>query len=85
MDVLGLENLTTVRYALDMIKENEGIDIDLDKVDFEDQEVYEMLSNAFSKDTVQRNLYFPVVTGDKITLLCTYLPLRNEKTEAQRY
>ena len=46
MDVLGLENLTTVRYALDMIKENEGIDIDLDTVDFEDQEVYKMLSEG---------------------------------------
>ena len=46
MDVLGLENLTTVRYALDMIKENEGIDIDLDEIDFEDKEVYEMLSNG---------------------------------------
>ena len=43
MDVLGLENLTTVRYALDMIKENEGIDIDLDEIDFEDKEVYNML------------------------------------------
>ena len=43
MDVLGLENLTTVRYALDMIKENEGVDIDLDEIDFEDKEVYDML------------------------------------------
>ena len=46
MDVLGLENLTTVRYALDMIYENEGIDIDLDKIDFEDEEVYKMLSSG---------------------------------------
>ena len=45
-DVLGLENLTTVRYALDMIKENEGIDIDLDTIDYEDKEVYKMLSNG---------------------------------------
>ena len=43
MDVLGLENLTTVRYALDMIEENEGIKIDLDNIDFEDKEVYDML------------------------------------------
>lgn len=43
MDVLGLENLTTVRYALDMIEENEGISIDLDSIDFEDENVYEML------------------------------------------
>lgn len=46
MDVLGLENLTTVRYALDMIKENEGIDINLDEINFEDKEVYDMLSNG---------------------------------------
>ena len=39
MDVLGLENLTTVRYALDMIEENEGVVIDLDKIDYEDNSV----------------------------------------------
>ena len=43
MDVLGLENLTTVKYAIDMIKENEGIEIDLDNIDFEDDNVYKML------------------------------------------
>lgn len=43
MDVLGLENLTTVRYALDMIKESEGIDIDLDAIDYEEKDVYDML------------------------------------------
>ena len=43
MDVLGLENLTTVRYALDMIKENEGVDLDLDVIDYEDKDVYDML------------------------------------------
>ena len=43
MDVLGLENLTTVRYALDMIKENEGVDLDLDVIDCEDKDVYDML------------------------------------------
>ena len=46
MDVLGLENLTTVRYALDMIEENEGTQIDLDEIDFEDKEVYKMLSEG---------------------------------------
>lgn len=43
MDVLGLENLTTVRYALDMIEENEGILINLDTIDFEDENIYKML------------------------------------------
>ena len=46
MDVLGLENLTTVRYALDMIEENEGISIDLDNIDYEDEEVYKMLQEG---------------------------------------
>ena len=46
MDVLGLENLTTVKYALDMIEENEGISIDLDEIDYEEQGVYEMLSEG---------------------------------------
>lgn len=46
MDVLGLENLTTVRYALDMIEENEGISIDLDAIDFEDENVYKMLQEG---------------------------------------
>lgn len=46
MDVLGLENLTTVRYALDMIEENEGISIDLDTIDFEDENVYKMLQEG---------------------------------------
>ncbi len=46
MDVLGLENLTTVRYALDMIKENEGIDIDLDEIDFNDKNIYDMLTSG---------------------------------------
>lgn len=46
MDVLGLENLTTVRYALDMVEENEGISIDLDEIDFEDENVYKMLQEG---------------------------------------
>ena len=43
MDVLGLTNLTTVYNCLEMIEQNEGIKIDLDEIDFEDEEVYEML------------------------------------------
>ncbi len=58
MDVLGLENLTTVRYALDMIKENEGIDIDLDEIDFEDKEVYDMISSE------DKEVYDMISSGD---------------------
>ncbi|KAJ53194.1 DNA polymerase-3 subunit alpha [Clostridium tetanomorphum] len=46
MDFLGLRTLTVMRDAVTMIKENRGIDIDLDKIDFEDKEVYKMISEG---------------------------------------
>ena len=42
MDFLGLRTLTVMNDAINMVKENRGIDIDLDKIDMEDQEVYKM-------------------------------------------
>lgn len=46
MDVLGLTNLTTVHSCLKMIEENEGIKIDLDEINYEDEEVYKMLQEG---------------------------------------
>ena len=46
MDFLGLRTLTVINDAVKMIKENQGIDIDLDKIDFEDKEVYKMLGEG---------------------------------------
>ncbi|MFR2298702.1 MAG: DNA polymerase III subunit alpha, partial [Clostridium paraputrificum] len=46
MDFLGLRTLTVMNDAVKMIKENQGIDIDLDKIDFEDKEVYKMLGEG---------------------------------------
>ncbi|MGL5152235.1 MAG: DNA polymerase III subunit alpha, partial [Clostridium sp.] len=46
MDFLGLRTLTVMSDAVKMVKENRGIDIDLDKIDFEDKEVYKMLSEG---------------------------------------
>ena len=37
MDFLGLRTLTVMSDTVKMIKENRGIDIDLDKIDFEDK------------------------------------------------
>lgn len=42
-DVLGLETLPTVRRTLDSIRETTGEDIDLNRIDYEDPEVYAML------------------------------------------
>ncbi|WLF69238.1 DNA polymerase III subunit alpha [Clostridium septicum] len=46
MDFLGLRTLTVMSDAVKMIKYNRGIDIDLDKIDFEDKEVYKMLGEG---------------------------------------
>ena len=46
MDFLGLRTLTVMNDAVKMIKENRGVDIDLDKIDFEDKEVYKMIGEG---------------------------------------
>ena len=43
MDFLGLRTLTIIRNALDHIKENQGIDIDMSKVPLDDETTFEML------------------------------------------
>ncbi|MGV2645006.1 hypothetical protein GNF86_27250, partial [Clostridium perfringens] len=46
MDFLGLRTLTVMRDAVDMIKYNRGVDIDLDNLDFDDKEVYKMIGEG---------------------------------------
>ena len=46
MDFLGLRTLTVMSDAVKMIKENRGVDIDLDKIDFEDKNVYNMIGEG---------------------------------------
>ena len=46
MDFLGLRTLTVMRDSVAMIKENKGIEVDLDKVDFDDKEVYKMIGEG---------------------------------------
>ncbi|ABR36959.1 DNA polymerase III subunit alpha [Clostridium beijerinckii] len=46
MDFLGLRTLTVMNDAVKMIKENRGVDVDLDKIDFEDEEVYNMIGEG---------------------------------------
>ena len=46
MDFLGLRTLTVMNDAVKMIKENRGEDIDLDKIDFEDKNVYNMIGEG---------------------------------------
>ncbi|MDR0927111.1 MAG: DNA polymerase III subunit alpha [Ignavibacteria bacterium] len=53
MDFLGLRTLSIIDRALMMIKENFDIDIDLDTIDFKDQQVYKMLSDGQTKAVFQ--------------------------------
>ncbi|MGU3434140.1 DNA polymerase III subunit alpha [Actinomycetes bacterium M1A6_2h] len=46
MDFLGLRNLTVIGDALDNIKANRGIDIDLDALPLDDPATYELLSRG---------------------------------------
>jgi DNA polymerase-3 subunit alpha len=46
MDFLGLRTLTVMRDAVEMIKISRGIDIDLDKINFEDKDVYRMIGEG---------------------------------------
>ena len=49
MDFLGLRTLTIIRNALDMIKEQHGVDINLSKLQLDDPKTYAMLQKG---DTV---------------------------------
>ncbi len=46
MDFLGLRNLTIIEECLKFIKENQGKEIDLNKVDLEDSKTYSLLSEG---------------------------------------
>ncbi|MCY6371255.1 DNA polymerase III subunit alpha [Clostridium ganghwense] len=46
MDFLGLRTLTVMRDAVELIKENTGVEIDIDKINFEDQNVYKMIGRG---------------------------------------
>lgn len=46
MDFLGLRNLTVIRDALALIKENTGRVIDFSSMDYQDKEVYKMIAKG---------------------------------------
>lgn len=53
MDFLGLRTLTVLRNAVELIKSNRGIDINLDKIDLEDKNVYEIIANGDTEGIFQ--------------------------------
>ena len=53
IDALGLKTLTVISDALEIIKERTGKKPDLYKIDMEDQNVYNMLSDGYTKGVFQ--------------------------------
>ena len=52
-DFLGLSNLTIINDAVIFIKENYGIDIDIDKISLDDEKTYKLLQSAQTQEIFQ--------------------------------
>ncbi len=46
MDFLGLRNLTVIRHTIELIKETRGIDIDLSRLKYDDQNVFGLIASG---------------------------------------
>ncbi|MEI8215892.1 MAG: DNA polymerase III subunit alpha [Eubacteriales bacterium] len=46
MDFLGLRNLTVIRDALTLIKQQRGLDLELSKLEYDDAKVFELISSG---------------------------------------
>jgi DNA polymerase-3 subunit alpha len=46
MDFLGIRNLSILGYAVDLVKKIKGVSIDLQKIPFDDQKTFELLSRG---------------------------------------
>ncbi|MDD6326991.1 MAG: DNA polymerase III subunit alpha, partial [Lachnospiraceae bacterium] len=53
MDFLGLRTLTVIQNALQHIKANRNIDLDIEKIDFKDKAVYDMISAGKTEGVFQ--------------------------------
>ncbi len=83
MDFLGLKTLTVIKNALNLIKKNKGIDIDIDAIPLDDLRTYTLLAAGETLGVFQfessgfRDLLRRVVPGvfeDLIALLALYRP-----------
>jgi DNA polymerase-3 subunit alpha len=83
MDFLGLKTLSIIRDALQLIKMNYGIDIDIDSIPLDDQKTYELYqrgdTNAtfqFESPGMQKHLrdLVPDKFGDLIAMNALYRP-----------
>jgi len=57
LDVLGLSNLTVINHCLNLIEENKGIKIDLNKIPLDDKNIFKQLSNSNCTGIFQFNTW----------------------------
>ncbi|MET4614443.1 DNA polymerase-3 subunit alpha, partial [Rhodococcus sp. PvR044] len=83
MDFLGLRNLTVIGDALENIKANRGIDLDLDTIPMDDPATFELLSRGDTLGVFQLDgggmrellkLMQPTGFGDIVAALALYRP-----------
>ncbi|WP_462264708.1 DNA polymerase III subunit alpha [Mucilaginibacter sp.] len=53
MDFLGLKTLTIIKNALALIKQNHGVEIDIDTIPLDDQQTYELYQRGDTNGTFQ--------------------------------
>ncbi|HUN03973.1 MAG TPA: DNA polymerase III subunit alpha, partial [Niabella sp.] len=53
MDFLGLKTLTIIKNALELIKQNKGIEIDIDNIPLDDQKTYLLYQKGETNGTFQ--------------------------------
>ncbi|WP_051534039.1 DNA polymerase III subunit alpha [Desulfitibacter alkalitolerans] len=83
MDILGLRTLTVIGQVVEIVKENKGIEIDIDRISLEDDKTFEMLGRGESIGVFQlesdgmrailKNLK-PERFSDLIALVALYRP-----------
>lgn len=53
MDLLGLTALSTIKNTIDMVRDRHGIDIDIDRVDMDDEEIYKHILDGHTTGIFQ--------------------------------
>ncbi len=53
MDFLGLRTLSIIKECVSLVKESEGVDIDIEKIPIDDPETYELFSRGDTKSVFQ--------------------------------